>query len=102
MALFLSSSMADRHGSCTCHNGDSYNWRITTLACTKYAEAAYGNGNVAYDTPSGRCTQVTPDDNIMGDQWEEACRAVAQSGFQCADGSDNKCYANTQAVRGSC
>jgi hypothetical protein len=49
-----------------------------------------------------QCTQVTPDDNIMGDQWEEACRAVAQSGFQCADGSDNKCYANTQAVRGSC
>lgn len=28
--------MADSHESCTCHNGDSYNWRITSPACDFY------------------------------------------------------------------
>lgn len=30
------SSVADSHYSCTCHNGDSYNWRITSPACDFY------------------------------------------------------------------
>ena len=34
-------SSADLHASCTCHNGDSYNWRMTTVACTAYDNANY-------------------------------------------------------------
>lgn len=32
-------SVADMHYSCTCHNGDSYNWRITQPACESYAQS---------------------------------------------------------------
>lgn len=33
--------LGDTHASCTCHNGDSYNWRMTTAACTVYNDAGY-------------------------------------------------------------
>ncbi|KAH8898378.1 hypothetical protein GQ53DRAFT_837298 [Thozetella sp. PMI_491] len=99
--IFAPSVLANNHVSCTCHNGDSYNWRITTLACENYAKAGYANSNVAYDTPSGRCTQASSSDYLMGDQWEEACKAIAKSGFQCADGKGT-CFAETDQVRGSC
>ncbi|TPX13728.1 uncharacterized protein E0L32_005931 [Thyridium curvatum] len=99
--LFSSVAMADLHTSCTCHNGDSYNWRMTTLACTSYDEAKYQWGGAVYDTPSGRCTQRTDADRIAGDQWEEACQKIAKAGFQCVDGKGT-CYADPASVRGSC
>ncbi|RYP14499.1 hypothetical protein DL765_006335 [Monosporascus sp. GIB2] len=108
LALAFSSSLAlapsvlaKNHPNCTCHNGDSYNWRITTLACKEYARSGYENSNVVYDTPSGRCVQATSGDYLMGDEWEAACRAIAQSGFECADGQGT-CFAKTDSVRGWC
>lgn len=72
--------MADPHGSCTCHNGDSYNWRMTTVACAEYDANEYpvyktlspSNttpedkhqltfpqwGGTSYDTPSGRVSKA--------------------------------------------
>lgn len=37
----------------------------------------------------------------MGDQWEEACQAIAVSGFACTDGQGT-CYAPEDEVTGSC
>ncbi|KAH7128036.1 hypothetical protein B0J13DRAFT_611570 [Dactylonectria estremocensis] len=99
--LFLSLAAADLHESCTCHNGDSYNWRITTKACEIYNEAAYQWGGAVYDTPSGRCTKAGTDDRLAGDQWEAACQSIAESGFDCADGQGT-CYASPDDVKGSC
>ncbi|KAM5341484.1 hypothetical protein ACJ41O_014515 [Fusarium nematophilum] len=99
--LLASLAAADLHESCTCHNGDSYNWRMTTNACTKYTDYKYEWGGATYDTPSGRCTQNSPDDKIAGDQWEDACKEIARTGFACADGQGT-CYADPADVRGWC
>jgi hypothetical protein len=37
----------------------------------------------------------------MGDQWEEACKAIATAGFACADGQGT-CYASTDDIKGWC
>ncbi|EPE03010.1 hypothetical protein F503_08624 [Ophiostoma piceae UAMH 11346] len=100
-ATLLASASADLHASCTCHNGDSYNWRMTTIACTAYNNADYKWGGTVYDTPSGRCTQESADSQIAGDQWEDACKSIAASGFQCADGQGT-CFADPDDVQGSC
>ena len=39
--LTLPYSAGNTHFSCTCHNGDSYHWRITSLACEKYSSHQY-------------------------------------------------------------
>ncbi|WQF78738.1 hypothetical protein CDEST_03752 [Colletotrichum destructivum] len=100
--FFLSVASADLHDSCTCHNGDSYNWRITTKACELYASKNYKWGKGTYDTPSGRCVQNSGTDQLAGKEWEAACREVANSGFQCADGQGLYCKAPTNEVRGRC
>ncbi|KAH8660551.1 hypothetical protein BX600DRAFT_523543 [Xylariales sp. PMI_506] len=92
--------LGDLHASCTCHNGDSYNWRITTAACTVYNDAGYQWGGAEYDTPSGRCT-ADSDASIAGDQWEAACKSVATTGFQCSSG-EGTCFAEPDDVRGWC
>ncbi|RYP39873.1 hypothetical protein DL767_001992 [Monosporascus sp. MG133] len=99
--VFAPSALADDHPNCACHNGDSYNWRITTLACEEYARLGYENSNVVYDASSGRCVQATSGDYLMGKEWEAACRAIAQSGFGCADGQGT-CFAKKDSVRGRC
>ncbi|RGP69512.1 hypothetical protein FSPOR_4616 [Fusarium sporotrichioides] len=99
--LFLSVVTADLHNNCACHNGDSYNFRMTMDACTVYNDAGYEWGGVAYDTPSGRCTQANAEAQIAGDQWEDACREVAAKGFPCADGKGT-CFADPSEVRGRC
>ncbi|SPJ72648.1 uncharacterized protein FTOL_02377 [Fusarium torulosum] len=99
--LLLSAVTAKLHDNCACHNGDSYNWRMTIDACAEYNDAGYEWGGATYDTPSGRCVQATPEDKLAGDQWEDACRKIAQTGFACADGKGT-CYANPDEVRGSC
>ncbi|GKT55920.1 hypothetical protein ColTof4_11667 [Colletotrichum tofieldiae] len=100
--FFLSVASADLHDSCTCHNGDSYNWRITTKACELYASKNYQWGKGTYDTPSGRCVKNSDNDQLAGKEWEAACREVATSGFQCADGQGLRCNAPTDEVRGRC
>ncbi|KZL69533.1 hypothetical protein CI238_00725 [Colletotrichum incanum] len=100
--FFLSVASADLHDSCTCHNGDSYNWRITTKACELYASKNYQWGKGTYDTPSGRCVKNSDNDQLAGKEWEAACREVATSGFQCADGEGLRCVAPTDEVRGRC
>ncbi|KAF4974271.1 hypothetical protein FZEAL_8807 [Fusarium zealandicum] len=99
--LFLSVVTADLHNSCACHNGDSYNWRITTNACTEYNDAGYKWGGATYDGPAGRCTQASAEAQIAGKEWEAACKKIAQTGFQCADG-EGTCYADPKKVRGRC
>ncbi|KAJ4328407.1 hypothetical protein N0V84_001090 [Fusarium piperis] len=99
--FFLTLATARLHDSCTCHNGDSYNWRMTTNACTDYNDSKFEWGGATYDTPSGRCTQITAEDKIAGKQWEAACKKIALSGFQCADGVGT-CYADPDDVRGRC
>ncbi|GKT66430.1 hypothetical protein ColTof4_03922 [Colletotrichum tofieldiae] len=99
--LFVSVAFADLHDSCTCHNGDSYNWRITTKACEVYSSKDYKWGKGTYDTPSGRCTKSGDSDQLAGDQWEAACREVAVAGFQCADGK-GRCTADADQVKGWC
>ncbi|KAK2009159.1 hypothetical protein LZ32DRAFT_620922 [Colletotrichum eremochloae] len=102
VAFFLLSAVsADLHESCTCHNGDSYNWRLTTKACDLYAQKNYQWGRTHYDTPSGRCVRNSDTENIAGDQWEDACRETAKTGFNCADGRGN-CTADPDQVRGWC
>ncbi|EFQ29629.1 hypothetical protein CGRA01v4_14914 [Colletotrichum graminicola] len=97
--LFVSFASANLHQSCTCHNGDSYNWRITIKACELYASKKYQWGSASYDTPSGRC--VGSGQGVAGDQWEDACREIAKSGFDCADGR-GYCTADQDSVRGWC
>ncbi|CCF37674.1 hypothetical protein CH063_08950, partial [Colletotrichum higginsianum] len=61
------------HDSCTCHNGGTYNWRLTTKACdSERALLAQQKswGSVQYDTPSGRCRSVGVTDLISGDDFE--------------------------------
>ncbi|EFQ27407.1 hypothetical protein CGRA01v4_04486 [Colletotrichum graminicola] len=98
----LSVASADLHDHCSCGNSDSYNWRITIKACELYASKNYEWGKTVYDTPSGNCVKATDTDQIAGDQWEEACREVATSGFQCADGQGLRCTAPPDEVRGWC
>ncbi|KAK2037580.1 hypothetical protein LZ31DRAFT_580020 [Colletotrichum somersetense] len=98
--LFVSVASANLHDSCTCHNSDSYNWRITTKACQLYARSNYQWGQAAYDTPSGRCVAASGA-QIAGDQWEDACRQIAKSGFDCADGRGH-CTADPDAIKGWC
>ncbi|OHF04127.1 hypothetical protein CORC01_00466 [Colletotrichum orchidophilum] len=100
--FLLSAASAKLHDSCTCHNGDSYNWRITIKACSLYASKNYQWGNGTYNTESGRCTQNTANDQLAGDQWEDACREIASSGFDCADGKGLYCKASPDDVRGWC
>ncbi|KAI1043545.1 hypothetical protein LB505_010142 [Fusarium chuoi] len=52
-------------------------------------------------TAVGACAQATTEDKIAGDQWEDACRKIAEEGYNCADG-EGKCYANPDKVRGRC
>ncbi|KAK1974176.1 hypothetical protein LZ30DRAFT_741270 [Colletotrichum cereale] len=99
--LFLSAASADLHDNCACHNGDSYNWRITIKACELYSSKKYQWGPTTYDTPSGRCTKDADWAQIAGDQWEEACRDVAKTGFDCFDGKGH-CTADPDVVRGRC
>ncbi|KAJ3522658.1 hypothetical protein NM208_g12767 [Fusarium decemcellulare] len=116
--LFLTAVTANLHDSCTCHNGDSYNWRMTTNACGKYNDAGYKWGGSVYDTPSGRVSKpyfnkTVPNANdssapkptqrpqLAGKEWEAACKEIAQTGFQCADGVGT-CYADPDEVRGRC
>ncbi|KAH6970624.1 hypothetical protein BKA56DRAFT_559006 [Ilyonectria sp. MPI-CAGE-AT-0026] len=99
--LFFALAAADLHDSCTCHNGDSYNWRMTTNACASYNDANYQWGGAFYDTPSGRCTQQSAEEQLAGDQWEAACKEIAKTGFQCSDGVGT-CYANPDDVSGWC
>ncbi|KAI8271216.1 hypothetical protein K4K58_000094 [Colletotrichum sp. SAR11_239] len=96
----LSAVMADPHGSCTCHNGDSYNWRMTTVACAEYNANEYPWGGTSYDTPSGRCYSKEGG-YIEGDPWEFACKTIATRGFQCADGRGT-CFADPDTVAGWC
>ncbi|KAH7131293.1 hypothetical protein EDB81DRAFT_808299 [Dactylonectria macrodidyma] len=98
---FFSVALADLHASCTCHNGDSYNWRMTTKSCTIYNDAGYEWGGTTYDSASGRCTQNSSEENIAGDQWEDACKEIAKSGFDCADGVGT-CYASPDDIKGWC
>ncbi|SPO03584.1 uncharacterized protein DNG_06267 [Cephalotrichum gorgonifer] len=99
--LLVSSVMADLHDSCTCHNGDSYNWRMTTAACTVYDEAKYQWGGTYYNSTTGRCTQRASEDQLGGNEWEDACKRIASTGFQCADGVGT-CFANTEDIKGWC
>ncbi|KAJ0382795.1 hypothetical protein COL922a_011804 [Colletotrichum nupharicola] len=85
---------------CTCHNGDSYNWRMTTVACTEYNANEYPWGGTSYDTPSGRCYSEEGG-YIEGDPWEFACKTIATKGFQCADGRGT-CFADPEQVVGWC
>ncbi|TXC01840.1 hypothetical protein FocTR4_00009371 [Fusarium oxysporum f. sp. cubense] len=48
-----------------------------------------------------KCVQATAEDKIAGDQWEDACRRIAEEGYDCADG-ERKCYANPDKVHGRC
>ncbi|KAM0208167.1 hypothetical protein ACHAQI_007177 [Fusarium lateritium] len=89
--FFLTAVTANLHDNCACHNGDSHNWRMTIDACTEYNDAGYEE----------QCVQATTEDKLAGDQWEDACRKVAQKGFGCADGKGT-CYANPDDVRGRC
>ncbi|KAL6410107.1 hypothetical protein AUP68_06518 [Ilyonectria robusta] len=101
VVLFFAFAAADLHDNCACDNGDSYNWRITTNACTMYNDANYKWGGASYDTASGRCTQATAEDQIAGKEWESACKEIAKAGFQCADGVGT-CYVDPDDVRGRC
>ncbi|KAK1574410.1 uncharacterized protein LY79DRAFT_566171 [Colletotrichum navitas] len=92
-------SSANLHESCACHNSKIYNWRITTKACTLYASKNYEWGSASYNATSGRC--VASGEGVAGDQWEDACREIAKSGFDCVDGRGH-CTANPDDVRGSC
>ncbi|KAF3764096.1 hypothetical protein M406DRAFT_71339 [Cryphonectria parasitica EP155] len=98
VAAFAGVSFADMHYSCTCHNGDSYNWRITSPACSFYAPDR--PADVSYVTDTGRCTSASGS-QIDGDSWQAACQKIATEGFDCADGQ-GKCYAESSDVTGSC
>ncbi|WYZ33996.1 hypothetical protein EsH8_I_000272 [Colletotrichum jinshuiense] len=100
--VLFSVAAADLHDSCACHNGDSYNWRITTKACELYASKSYQWGAGTYDSASGRCVKNSDNDSIAGKEWEAACREVANTGFACADGQGLYCKAPTNEVRGRC
>ncbi|KAH7223019.1 hypothetical protein BKA60DRAFT_538466 [Fusarium oxysporum] len=91
--LLITAVTAKLHDNCACHNGDSYNWRLTVAACTEYNDEGYEWGGATYNETSGRCVQATTEDKIAGDQWEDACRKIAEEGYDCADG-EGKCYAN--------
>ncbi|XDG07722.1 hypothetical protein ABKA04_007337 [Annulohypoxylon sp. FPYF3050] len=99
-ALLAVSVRGDLHPDCVCNNDGTYNWRMTTVACTKYNDAGYQWGGSTYDTPSGRCDAASGA-QIAGKEWEAACKAIASSGFQCVDGVGT-CFANPDSVRGSC
>ncbi|KAI8244265.1 hypothetical protein K4K57_000771 [Colletotrichum sp. SAR 10_99] len=101
--VLLSVASADLHDNCACHNGDSYNWRITTKACELYSSKNYEWGVGVYDEASGRCVKKTDNDQIAGNEWEAACREVATGeGFACADGKGLYCKADSDSVRGRC
>ncbi|KAI1016137.1 hypothetical protein LB504_009255 [Fusarium proliferatum] len=99
--LLVTAVTAKLHDNCACHNGDSYSWRLTAAACTEYNDEGYEWGSATYNETSGRCAQATTEDKIAGDQWEDACRKIAEEGYDCADG-EGKCYANPSKVRGRC
>ncbi|KAK1993392.1 hypothetical protein LX36DRAFT_661566, partial [Colletotrichum falcatum] len=92
---------ANIHDSCACHNSGSYNWRMTTKACQLYATKNYKWGTASYDAPSGNCVKSNQAEGIAGDQWEEACKEVAKTGYQCAD-NRGRCSADPDSVRGRC
>ncbi|PSR80001.1 hypothetical protein BD289DRAFT_476353 [Coniella lustricola] len=98
LAAFVGFSLADMHYSCTCHNGDSYNWRITSPACAYYAPLR--PADVTYVSSSGRCTSNSGS-QIDGDSWQAACQKIAVDGFACASG-EGTCYADADSVKGSC
>ncbi|KAF9871037.1 hypothetical protein CkaCkLH20_11454 [Colletotrichum karsti] len=98
----VSVATANLHDNCACDNGDSYNWRITTKACELYSSKNYQWGVGVYDAPSGRCVKKTDNDQLAGKEWEAACREVASTGFDCADGKGLYCKANPDDVRGRC
>ncbi|TDZ54521.1 hypothetical protein CTRI78_v006269 [Colletotrichum trifolii] len=98
----VSVASANLHDACACHNGDSYNWRITTKACELYSSKNYQWGVAVYDEASGRCVKKTDNDQIAGNEWEDACREIASTGYQCPDGKGLYCKANPDDVRGRC
>ncbi|KAF4775496.1 hypothetical protein HER10_EVM0011159 [Colletotrichum scovillei] len=100
--VLLSVASADLHDNCACDNGDSYNWRITTKACELYASKNYQWGKGTYNTETGRCVQNSASDQLAGKEWEAACREIASTGFDCADGKGLYCKANPDEVRGRC
>ncbi|GME65508.1 hypothetical protein GTA08_BOTSDO05216 [Neofusicoccum parvum] len=102
LAVLSAGVAADDHDSCTCHNGDSYNWRITTAACDLYRSQNWRNGKVHYDTPSGRCTQDDGTQFVMGKEWEAACRTTAKNGFLCASGGGTCYQPDEDQIRGWC
>ncbi|KAF2090366.1 hypothetical protein K490DRAFT_54751 [Saccharata proteae CBS 121410] len=104
VAIFASipSAVADDHTSCTCHNQDSYNWRITTAACDLYNNWNNDNNAVAYDSPSGRCNTIDANQVIDGKNWENACQETAKAGFQCTSGQGTCYVEDTSNVQGWC
>ncbi|KAI8308416.1 hypothetical protein K4K61_002688 [Colletotrichum sp. SAR11_59] len=101
--VLVSAVSANLHDNCACHNGDSYNWRITVKACELYSSKNYEWGVGVYDEASGRCVKKTDNDQLAGKEWEAACREVAtDEGFACADGKGLYCKADSDSVRGRC
>ncbi|TDZ40846.1 hypothetical protein CTRI78_v010047 [Colletotrichum trifolii] len=101
--IFSLSVDARWHYSCTCHTGPSYNWRLTTAACNAInpSVVATGNGHVAYNTPSGRCT--SDGGNLLdGDDMEWQCKQAAINGFECAFDSKQTCFADQDTVSSWC
>ncbi|KAL0933860.1 uncharacterized protein CTRU02_210659 [Colletotrichum truncatum] len=107
-ALFVFSADADWHYSCTCHNGGSYIWRITTKACDAYnqhidSEWPDSENHVRYDTPSGRCTSVGPGGNVIdGDTMESVCKNTGTNGFPCEHDNSKTCFANPGSISSWC
>ncbi|KAF6801189.1 hypothetical protein CSOJ01_11919 [Colletotrichum sojae] len=65
VAFLVLSAEARWHYSCTCHNGGSYIWRITSNACSSYNSYIFqtwpdSQNSVRYDTPSGRVSHRFP------------------------------------------
>ncbi|KAF9878765.1 hypothetical protein CkaCkLH20_03665 [Colletotrichum karsti] len=108
VAFLVLSVEARWHYSCTCHNGGSYIWRITSNACSSYNSYIFqtwpdSQNSVRYDTPSGRCTSVGPGGNVIdGDTMERMCKETAQNGFPCANNNAHTCFAEPDSVSSWC
>ncbi|KAJ4397783.1 hypothetical protein N0V93_002020 [Gnomoniopsis smithogilvyi] len=98
LAAFIGAAVADSHYSCTCHNGDSYIWRITSPACDFYKTDR--PADVSYVSDTGRCTSSSGN-LIDGDSWEAACKKMVTDGYECGDGQ-GKCYADSDDIKGWC
>ncbi|KAH7063714.1 hypothetical protein B0J12DRAFT_694598 [Macrophomina phaseolina] len=102
-AILTATAAAKRYNSCTCHNGDSYNWRITSKACELHTQWYPGRGEATYDTPSGRCKVNDMSSGFFtGDQWEAVCQEIGKTGFLCASGSGTCFQPEASEVQGWC